>query len=375
MNGFFQSLKNELRFIIRTPALLLLVVLAPLGYPFLYSYLYVNKFETKVPVVVVDLDHSASSRLFIRTLDATENIRIDGGFADPAKGRAALESGQATGYILIPKEFGNDLDRTSRPAVRIYIDATRFMPVSNIAQSLADAVCVTSRKLLLTTFEKNGIPREMRMRYADPISLETTVLANTTGSYGDFIIPAILLLILQQTLLAATALSAAGLRRNNRLPGNAAAILGKALPYFILYSLYALLFFTWHYHLWKIPFSGAALTLVPIIGVHLLTTIFIGFFVGSLFKSSVTAMVTCLFTTYPLFLLSGFAWPVSSMSTGIQAVSELLPSTHFIVTVFSAARLNASWSLLQNGFTVLLVSLGISIILLAVQQFSTARIK
>jgi ABC-2 type transport system permease protein len=348
MRNLICALRKELDFIAKTPALLLIIFLAPLAYPFLYNYLYVNKFQTDAPIVVCDLDQSERSRAFIRALDATQTVRVAGIQHDPALCKTSVESNAADGSIAIAEGFERDLLRHGRPVLRVYVNSTRFMPVGDIGKGVADAIANTSRDILVQSFAARGIPREESGRYAAPIVMQVNNIANTTGSYGDFMIPAILLLILQQTLFSGCAVAAAGTRRTARRspPGTPVPVwlIGKAIPYFVLYCAYAVLFFTLHYRLWRIPFSGDVTVLSIIVIMQLSIVIAAGFLMGSFCRSHLTALMLGIMSTYPVFLLSGIPWPVSCMPGFFRIISSILPSTYFIPAAFSAARLGAGFA-------------------------------
>ena len=62
MRSIISSAKDEIAFLLATPTVLLVMLVAPLVYPFFYNYTYVNKYETKIPLIIVDDDHSIASR-------------------------------------------------------------------------------------------------------------------------------------------------------------------------------------------------------------------------------------------------------------------------------------------------------------------------
>jgi ABC-2 type transport system permease protein len=331
---------------------------------------------------VCDLDRSAKSRAFIRTLDATETIRVIAIQGDPAQGKASVESGEAEGEIVIPDGFERDLLHDSRPAIRAYINSTRFMQVSDIGKGITDAIAFTGHDLLVQTFESRGLSRENAFRYAEPIILQARSLGNTSNSYGDFIIPAILLLILQQTLFSASAVAAAGTRRKARSAPTGMPIsiwlFGKGIPYFVIYCLYAVFFFTLHYRIWRIPFTGNVDVLAVISAVHFAAIIASGFFLGSFCRSHLTALILGIMSTYPIFLLSGIPWPVSSMPEVFQIVSLLLPSTYFIPATFAASRLGGGWADTGHFVASLTTALAIIVPILCVKmklQISAGRKK
>jgi ABC-2 type transport system permease protein len=353
MNKILASAQKEIAFLFSTPAVLLVLMVAPLIYPFMYNFLYVNKIETKIPLSVVDLDRSAASRDFIRRLSAAQQVRVIGIGADFSDVQGKIESGAAGGVIIIPKSYERKLLRHERPVLRAFFNTTGFMIAVDAGKGLGEAIAQINKDLLIKSFSQSGLSDETALRLAEPLSLRSEAMANTVESYGDFIIPALLLLILQQSLFVGTAMASARMSKAGRRKGFleiVEATIGRALPYFVLYSVYAGSFFTVQYRIWKIPFSGSAGVLAALIAVHLLTIIAAGFFIGSLCKSRLTALFIGMFSSYPMFLLSGLAWPLQAMPKYLQLLSHALPATQFFPAALAAARLKAGWRDVQAPF-------------------------
>jgi|WetSurMetagenome_2_1015567.scaffolds.fasta_scaffold00544_14 ABC-2 type transport system permease protein len=346
MRSILRACKSEVAFLLGNPSVLFIILIAPIGYPFFYNYLYVHKFETDVPVAAVDFDRSASSRALLRALDATQQVMVTGVAPDLDEARRALESGKAQGIVVIPQGFSFDLANRKRAVIRSYINTTRFMVAVDISKGLGDAVLAMGNDVRVRAFSAAGFPRARAEALSDPLVLRTESLANTLESYGDFIIPAILLLILQQSLFVGTAVASAQAQKRQQAfsrmnIGWVAGYVGRGLPYFLLYAVYSLAFFTVQYHLWHIPFSGNVLLLSALVAALLCSTIAAGFFVGSLFSSHLSTLLVTMFSSYPMFLLSGVAWPVESMPPLLRVLRQGLLSTHFYPVALATARLNA----------------------------------
>jgi ABC-2 type transport system permease protein len=378
MVNILRIAKKEITFLIATPPVLLVLLVAPIAYPFFYNYLYVQKFETGVPCSVSDLDRSRASRSLIRSLDATEQLRITGVVPHLISVRDSLEKGSVQGVIVIPQGFERDLLRHRRPVLRVYVNTTRFMIAVDVGKGISEAIAKTGRDILAQTFSEAGLTRELSRRMAQPLLLRSESLANTLECYGDFIIPALLLLILQQSLFVGTA--AASARRSFRERGKPfsaevlVSIAGRTLPYFLLYGVYASLFFSVQYKIWNIPFNGSAAVVAALTAIHLATIIIMGFLFGSLCTSRLTALVIGMFSSYPIFLLSGLAWPATSMPQYLRMLSYAFPSTHYFPAVLSAARMNAGWSDVSGAFA-MVVLLGAVFLsgLLMVNKFRPPR--
>ena len=380
MRSVLSALCHELRFLLRTPPVVLVILIPPVVYPFMYNYLYVNKFETKIPVVVIDQDKSSLSRALIRALDATEQVtvqRVEPGMAD---GGRIIDSRAAEAVFVVPEGYEGDLVRNRRTAIRAYVNTTRFMVAVDVGKGLSEALASVGRERLLQKFAASGCTRSVASAWSQPIVLRSEGLANASENYGDYIIPALLLLILQQSLFAGTAVASAGMgRRGRRVEGGAArsivgGLIGRAAPYMVLYCGYAFLFFTVQYRLWHIPLSSHGTVLAVLTLLHLAAMTAAGFLLGSLCRSRLTALLISMFSSYPMFLLSGLAWPRTSMPPLLRGIGAALPSTHFFPAAMAASRLHAGWAeVLPEVAALAAVLAGLALSLVIVQVVQKKR--
>jgi ABC-2 type transport system permease protein len=172
---------------------------------------------------------------------------------------------------------------------------------------------------------------------AEPLKEDIRYIGNPTGTYGDFILPGLFLLIFQQTLLMGLSESIAkeneessfrSLFRTGRF--NIPAIMGgKAIFYFLLYFTFAVFFYTVQFSIFKVNFAGSYPVLLTFTVLFLLTIIVHFFIAGTFFKSKMFALQVMAFTSYPVFFISGYAWPASAMPGILVYISQLIPITPF----------------------------------------------
>jgi len=119
----------------------------------------------------------------------------------------------------------------------------------------------------------------------------------------------------------------------------------KGLYYFVLYASLFFLFYKVIFPYYHLDFKGSEflhflLSSIFIIAVMVYTT-----FLGTFFKSAIGWTEIMAFSTYPLFLVSGYSWPIEAMPNALQVVANLLPSTPYF-TVFN--KLAAQGATLVN---------------------------
>jgi ABC-2 type transport system permease protein len=192
-----------------------------------------------------------------------------------------------------------------------------------------------------------GKSQDEAMRARRPVGLDLQPLFNATSGYATYVVPAVLVLILQQTLLIGVGM-VGGARRERAAanpegaerPGHPALkVAGRAVPYLLLYAVNAAYYFEFvpRYYGDYVPGSlgPVALLTVP----FLLATIFLGFAVRACFTRRETAMQVVLFTSLPLVFLSGFAWPIEALPAWIHRAASFVPSTAAIPAYLRLTRM------------------------------------
>ena len=172
---------------------------------------------------------------------------------------------------------------------------------------------------------------------AYPIEYEDVALYNPTNGFAAFLIPAVLVLIIQQTLLLGIGLSAGTAREQNRFRdlvpinrhynGTLRIVMGKGLSYFMVYSLvsvYILCVVPWLFSLNQIAIPGV-LTLFTL--PYLAACIFFAMTASIAIRNRETCMLLFVFTSVPLLFLSGISWPGAAMPAFWKYFSYIFPST------------------------------------------------
>ncbi|GAB4343699.1 MAG: ABC transporter permease [Calditrichia bacterium] len=347
--AFRQVFERELAGIIRDKDILIIILLSPLFYGFFYGTVYLNKAEAEIPILVVDRDHSATSRLLIRSLDAHQMLQVRGVVTDPGEARKELESWRVQGVFYIPADFQNQLKHKKGAVVQTWLNASKFLVANDLNKAISHVTATLGAGIKWRYLKGEGIHPRQAMARLEPLNGDIRSFFNPAETYGDFILPGILILIIQQTLLIGLAESVAKERESDTVTewynsGNRnilVVIWGKMGFYLLLYASYAALFFTLHFQLFKIPFAGSAIAAAFLTLLYLLALGLAIVFIGSFFKKKIEAFLMLVFTSYPLFLLSGFSWPLRSMPFYLRGLSGLLPGTPYLLAMDRVSLMGA----------------------------------
>ena len=331
----FYIWKQEFRTTFRDQGVLIFFVLVPLVYPLIYSFIYTNETIREVPTVVVDNSRSSLSREYLRKVDASPETSIVAYCADMEEAKLMLKDRKAYGIIYIPAHFSDDIVQGKQTHVSIFCDMSgllyyKALLTANTNVSLAMNAAIKMERAGNTTARQDEIT-------AYPIEYEDVAIFNPTNGFAAFLIPAVLILIIQQTLLLGIGLSAGTAREHNQFKdlvpinrhynGTLRIVMGKGLSYFMVYSLVAV------YILCVVP-RLFSLNQIAIPGVltlftlpYLTACIFFAMTASIAIRNRETCMLLFVFTSVPLLFLSGISWPGSAMPSFWRYFSYLFPST------------------------------------------------
>lgn len=326
---------KEMRSVITDEGVLIFCLLVPLLYPLLYSWIYNNEVVRDVPVAVVDLSHTTSSRQFIRHFDATPDTRVAYHCTSLHEARELTAKQQVCGILLFPEDYDTRLHRGEQATVSVYTDMSLMLTYKAIylaAQSVASHISTQIQVAQSRTYTD----RDAEVTTL-PLAFDEVPIFNTTGGYGNAILPGVLMLILQQTLLLGIGLAAGTARENNRYQdlvpisthynGIFRIVLGKSLCYFMLYLVMAAYLALVVPRLFHFASLASATALIGLLIPYILSCIFFGMMLSCLVRYRENVMLLVVFTSVPFLFLTGISWPESNIPGFWQGIACLIPST------------------------------------------------
>lgn len=373
MRGYAAAFAAELRTVRRDRGALLVLVGAVLLYAAFYPLPYLPEVLKEVPVAVVDADHSALSRRLVRMVDAHELVAVRFEVPTLAEAEALVRSGRAGGILAIPDGLERDVRRGERATVGAFADAAYFLVYRQALTGLAEAVGTLSAGIEIRRLHAAGLSEAQARAAREPVPLLLRPLFNPAEGYASYIVPSVLVLILQQTLLIGIGLLAGTARERGEGGTTAsplATTLGRATFYLALYALHALLYFGVVVRVFGFPHHGRPGALAAFALPFLLAVIFLALAASHLFGRRETAIQALLFTSLPAVFLAGFSWPPEAIPTWLRLGSYLLPSTAGIAGFL---RLDQMGSSLAEVRTEWLVLWGLTATYFSLAWFAAAR--
>ena len=327
--------RHELKQVLRDEGVLMFCIIVPLAYPLLYSWVYNNETIHEVPVVVVDLSHSHQSRQFIRMCDASPDVQVVSHAVDLDEAKSLVSRQVAKGIYYIPEDFATKLNRMEQATVSVYCDMALMLTYKAIYQT-AMTVSTKMGSAMQVALAGNYTAREDVIT-ASPLEVEEVSMFNPQGGYGTSVLPAVLMLIIQQTLALGIGLAAGTARETNPygdlVPAHPAysgiyrIVGGKALCYFMVYAVMGAYLVTVVPRMFDFLQIAPWQSLLALMTPYLLACIFFGMTVSCLVRYRENVILLMVFISLPLLFMTGVSWPQSSIPGAWQGVSWLFPST------------------------------------------------
>ena len=363
--------KIEMRNVFRDEGVLMFCILVPLGYPLLYSWIYNNEVVREVPTAIVDLSHSHTSREIIRAYDASPDVKTAYFCNSLDEGKELVRKQAVHGILYFPRDFDQKLYRGEQAHVGVYTDMSLMLTYKAIYQT-AQAVAGEINAGIQVTQSGGYTDRDDEIT-TKPLDFDEVPIFNTTGGYGNAILPAVLMLILQQTLLLGIGMAAGTTRELNRnqelvsvsehYAGIFRIILGKALCYFMIYAVLGT------YLALVVPKIFGFVSMVTWTSVfgfllpYILSCIFFGLTMSCLVRYRENVMLLVVFTSVPLLFMTGVSWPQSNIPGIWQSIACFFPSTFGIRGFLRISSMGATLSDIGPEFRALWIQVGVYFVL------------
>lgn len=354
---------KEMRSTITDEGVLIFCVLVPLFYPLLYSWIYNNEVVRDVPVAVVDLSHSHKSRQFIRSFDAGSDTKVAYHCNNLPEAQELIQRQEVHGILYFPPDFETRLYRKEQSSVSVYCDMSLMLTYKAIFQTAQAVASELNTGIQLE--QQGGFTNRDEEISSKPLDYDEVQIFNSTGGYGNAIIPGVLMLILQQTLLLGIGLSAGTARENNRYKdlvpisrhynGIFRIVLGKSSCYFMIYAVMGAYISLCVPRFFGYTSMVTAGTLLGLMLPYLLACTFFGMAMSCLVRYRENVMLLVVFTSVPLLFMTGISWPESNIPGIWQGIAMLFPSTYGVRGFLGISSMGATLADIRTEYVALWV--------------------
>lgn len=238
----------------------------------------------------------------------------------------------------------------SQANVAIYVDASYFLMYRQAFQELVTSIGSTGAMVEFQRLIAKGADIPQAQATTQPVIYQSHNLFNPYLGYGTFVMPAIIMVIIQQTLLIGIGMIGGtwrefGLYRklcppDRKRMSTLPIVLGKATVYGLIYAVTTFYILGLHYRLFHYPMNGATGTVVVFMLAYLAACIFLGIAISTLFRYRENSLLLLLWTSIPLLMLSGVSYPARVFPTGCSTSGSCSPAA----TVSTASSASRAWA-------------------------------
>lgn len=338
MKDIFYIFRREFYTVFRDHAVMTFFIFLTLGYPIIYTYIYSDEVVREVAVAVIDHAQTPLSREFLRMWDATPGAKIVAHCNDLEEAKILMNKKEVYGILEVPADFSKEINRGEQAHVALFCNMGALLNYKALAQASSDVSLEMGKKI-----QVDGLDYASRIQQevtASPVKVSEVKLFNPQGGFASFIMPAVLILVIQQSLLLGVGTIAGTQRDRNRghgmVPSNRhyrrawQIVLGKAclyLPIYLVMGFWVLFIVPRIFSLTQI---ASKVELMLFLFPFLLACIFFSIAGSFLSKEREQPFLLFVFTSVPLMFISGISWPREGIADYWIAFSRIFPSTHGI---------------------------------------------
>lgn len=350
-----QVVLRELRVIVRQPIYWFCMIVFPLLAVFFFTSLMQEGLPQEMPVGVVDLDNTATSRKLIRNLDAFQSSRVVARYESAAEARRAIQRNEIYAFLYIPSGTADELLASRRPKVSFYYSLTSLTSGALLFRDLKTIATLGSAGVGMATMSAKGYTPEQIKTFLQPITIDLHQLSNPWGSYNVYLSTTLVPGVIMLFIFLLTAYSIGTELKFGRSKqwiatagGNiVTAMTGKMLPHTVVFLAVMLGYMYYVFGVLDFPHPGGVGPLLLLGVLSVLASQGFGIFLFGLMPSLRLSMSTCSLWAVLSFSMAGSAFPVMGMDGPLQSLSWLFPLRHYFmiyqITVFNGFPLLDAW--------------------------------
>ncbi|MCC8144396.1 MAG: ABC transporter permease [Tannerellaceae bacterium] len=331
----FYIWKEEFRNVFKDTGAIVFFFVVPLVYPVLYSFIYNNETVRNSKMVVVDHSDSFLSREFIRKVDGTADVQVVGVMGDMEAAKRMLDEKKAYAILYFPGDFSKKLNRGEQATISLYTDMSALLFYKAFLTVTTEVSLEMAKEL--ATRNNPASTNKLQDITVDPIPYQNIGLFNSQTGFASFLVPAILILVIQQTLILGIGLLGGTAREKNRFHtlvpmsryfhGTFRIVLGKGLTYLMMYAIICIWVFAIVPRLFGLPQVGSPLDVLLFLLPYLFACIFFSMTLSGIMTTRESPIMVMVFTSVILVFISGVSWPKESIPLFWRIIGEVFPST------------------------------------------------
>ena len=362
---------REFRLVLKDQGVLIFFLFLPLAYPIIYSLIYNPELVRDVKMIVVDHDRSAMSRELVRNLDATQEAWVIGYAPDLLEARRAMADKKCFAILEIPEGFGRHIGRGEQGNAALFCESSLLLryrgflvAATNVSQAMGAEI--------LTEKINEIAPLATTITDGDLMPIKNITMGNIESGFDSFIMPGVLILILQQSIILAAGMAGGAKRERpsligyngaNEAPSVAMTMFGQMLCYVTIMAVPAIYIVHYVPLMFAFPMEGNFWEILAFIFPMCVASVGLGFCLQGIIWERESVFVIWVVTSVIFLFLSGLTWPRYAMSPFWHFLGSCVPATWGVEGFIRMNTNGASLAQVHDDYVHLWILAGVYIVL------------
>ena len=335
LKGIYIVYCRELKLIISDMGLLLFLCFLPVVYPLVYSLIYNPELVKDVPMVVVDNDRTPLSRELARKIDACDQAWVRGYASDLNEARRAMAGRDCYAILEIPEGFERSVGNNATAQAVMYCDMGLLLRYRGFVVAATNVMMDMGAEILTQKID-DTVPLVGTVADGDLLPIANINMGNIQGGFDTFIMPGIVVLILQQCIILVIGMAGGAKRERRTLvrydadnyePSIFGTMCAQMLAYITILILPAVFMIHYVPLIFSFPIAGNMFEEMAFLLPLVIACFGLGFAFQGLVTERESVFVCWVITSVVFLFLSGMIWPRYDMAPVWKALSDICPST------------------------------------------------
>lgn len=363
-------IRTEFKTIAGSFAIVLVLMGGIFMYGLLYNYMYAPDLVRNVPVVVVDNSKTALSREYIRLLNATPQVDVIATGEDNVQAKELMKMDEAAGILYLLYDFSDRVSRGDESVFIMYETTSAFLYYLAMQEASASSMLALNDRFRPEMLVFLPSEDAAQLASVQPINVVGTALYNYTEGYGTYLIPAVLIVIMFQTLLMVIGMVSGDERQfrslRNYSPSLGQAmrlVTGKTFVYMLLYAVFSLFLLGLIPLIFDLPDIGNVWNIIMLLIPFLMATSFFGLTASLFFTDSDAPLLMIAFFSVGLIFLSGVSYPLELMPWYWKLSHYLIPAAPATLAYVKLNSMGASMAGIHTEYITLWIQCAVYFVL------------
>ena len=339
LGQIYEVMMRELQILRQNHIYRFCMVLFPILVIIFFTTMLDDGLPTSMPVGIVDLDNTSTTRALERKLDGFQMSKVVAHYPSVAEARQAIQRNEIYGFLYIPKGTTSKLLASRQPKISYYYTYTTMVAGSMLMKDMKTVSSLGSAALGQATMRAKGLTDKQIQTLLQPITIDLHQIANPWSSYNVYLttvmVPGILMIFiflisaysLGTELKFATSKNWLAMADNNVT----IALVGKFLPQTLIWLAIVFGYQLYVFFYLGFPHQGSPWMLVLLGLMHVMAAQGFGIFAFGLMPSLRMSMSISSLWAVLSISMAGSAFPAMGMDGALQSLSWLFPLRHYFM--------------------------------------------